>query len=341
MDLWQGKRPAWLARRGSPTLGRNVMVVGSRFRGGLRLGKVPLILAVCVVALGETAAHTVFRNRAPSPQDWQRLKSQVASLYQQGDLVAVAPAWAGPLARQALGDAMMPLSMVARSDDGDFPRAIQISILGQVREELAQWQEIRHESFGSFRLSIRNNPHFEPALYQFIDHVESNSLSVSVLRNGNDEACSYSESASMAAGGLGGDPTSPRIRFSCPGGSFHWVGVTIIDDEEYRPRRCIWAPPSSVGPVNLKFRQVPLGRKLVGHAGAPWLMVRDGVGPPITLAVSTSHGPLGSIAARDTDGWIRFEWSTESLQNTHSDVQLTILGTAHQDQRFCFTLESR
>jgi hypothetical protein len=144
----------------------------------------------------------------------------------------------------------------------------------------------------------------------------------------------------MTAGNLGGDPGSPRKRFSCPGGGFHWVGVTIIDDEQYRPRRCIWAPPSVLGPVILHFRAVPFGRKLVGHAGAPWLMVRDGVGPPISLTASTHGSELGAVAAKDTDGWIRFEWDTERLNDVVADLDLKI-AQVHSEQRFCFTLEAR
>jgi len=309
--------------------------------GRLLLGKRSLVLSVCLVALGEAAAHFVFRSRAPSASDWQALKSQLAPLYKSGDLVAVAPDWGEPLARQALGDAMMPLSMVARADDADFPRALQISFMGQRREELSRWPEARREKLGPFSISILTNPNWKAARYQFIDHIEATSLSVSVSRGGVDEACPYSESAQMSAGNLGGDPTSPKVRFSCPGGSFHWIGVTIIDDEQYRPRRCIWAPPNAAGPVNLRFRQVPLGKKLIGHAGAPWLMVRDGVGPPISLSIANSQGKLGSFAAKDIGGWIRFEWDTQVLENTTSDLQLTIVGTGHGEQRFCFTLESQ
>ena len=300
-----------------------------------------LILTVCLIALGETIAHFVYKNEAPSAHDWLALKSQLAPLYKSGDLVAVVPGWGEPLARQALGDAMMPLSMVARADDADFPRAIQISFIGQRSEELSRWPEARREKLGPFSVSILNNPNWQASRYNFIDHVDATSLSVSVSRNGIDEACPYSESAPMSAGNLGGDPTSPKVRFSCPGGSFHWVGVTIIDDEQYRPRRCIWAPPNAAGPVNLRFRQVPLGKKLIGHAGAPWLMVRDGVGPPISLSIANNLGKLGSFAAKDTGGWIRFEWDTQALENTTSDLQLTIVGTGHGEQRFCFTLESQ
>ena len=300
-----------------------------------------LIVCVCLIAVWETAAHFVLNGRAPSSQEWQGIKPRVSALFNRGDLVIAAPAWGEPLARQALGDALMPLPVVARADDDEFPRAIQIGILGQERREFSDWPELHRETFGKFELSVRKNPTFEPIRYQLLEHVDSTSMTVSQLRNGHDEACPFNDSAAMSAGNLGGDPTAPKMRFVCSGGPLHWVGVTIIDDEKYRPRRCMWAPPLAAGPLVLRFYQVPFGRHLVGHAGAPWLMVRDGVGPPITLTASTSRGTLGSVAAKDTDGWVRFEWNTESLENTTADLQLSIVGAQGGDQRFCFTLESR
>lgn len=297
-----------------------------------------LVLVVSLIALGEAASHFVFRQRAPSLRDWKRLKPRVASLSQPGDLVVVAPEWAEPLARQAFGDALMPLPMVARAGDDDFARAIEVGTLGQSRSELSGWTRIEHESFGKFEVSVRQNPAYVQSRYRFVDHVDSASLSVARRRGGIEEPCSFSESAPMTAGNLGGNPTSPKVRFNCVGGS--WVGVTIIDDERYRPRRCIWAPARPGVPLVLRFRQVPIGSKLVGHAGGPWLMVRDGVGPPIELRASTAQGELGSVAAKDTDGWVRFEWSTTPRDKTE-DVQLTVAATGSVEQRFCFTLEVR
>ncbi len=317
--------------------------------GRLRLGKQghwlrnsrTWVLALLALALAETSAHFFFRQRAPSAQQWQHLSSRVASLFKPGDLVVVAPDWGEPLARQVLGDAMMPLSVVARAGDDDYPRAIQIGFLGQARSELSGWTEIHREIVGKFELSIRHNPAFEPSRYRLIDHVDPTTLSVALSRNGVEQPCPFNPSSTMSAGNLGGDPTSPKARFNCAGGSFHWVGVTIIDDERYRPRRCIWAPTSAGAPLTLRFRLVSFGKKLVGHAGAPWLMVRDGVGPPITLTAASSRGAIGSVAAKDTDGWIRFEWRTDALENTTADLELTVAGSSRGDQRFCFTLESR
>jgi hypothetical protein len=301
-------------------------------RQGARL----LVLVVSLVALCEAASHFIFRQRAPGLQDWQRIEPRVASLSQPGDLVVVAPEWAEPLARQAFGDALMPLPMVARAGDDDFSRAIEVGILGRTRSELSGWTPIQRESFGKFEVTVRKNPTYAQSRYRFVDHVDSASLSVARRRGDTEQPCSFSESAPMTAGNLGGDPTSPKVRFNCSDSS--WVGVTIIDDERYHPRRCIWAPAIPGAPLVLRFHQVPLGRKLVGHAGGPWLMVRDGAGPPIALGAATAQGEIGSVAAKDTDGWVRFEWDTVSKTD---DAQLTVAATGSVEQRFCFTLEVR
>jgi len=252
----------------------------------------------------------------------------------------VAPSWSEPLARETLGAALLPMSMVARAGDDPFARVIEIDILGQHDAAFAQWPVVRRESAGKFELLVRRNPSWQRVYYDALQQVEPSSMSVSIARAGGELSCGYSDVAPMAAGNLGGDPTSPHARFSCPGGGIHWVGITIIDDEQYRPRRCIWAPSSTLGEVVLRLRRVPFKSRLVGHAGAPWLMVRDGAGPAISVTATAAGGPVGSVAAKDTDGWIRFEWNTQSLANSTSDLELRIAQT-RREQRFCFTLEVR
>ncbi len=301
-----------------------------------------LWMALLVCALTETAAHWYFRGRAPSEQQWRALKPEIAKLYRQDDCIAVAPGWGDPLARRYLGDALMPLAKVARASDEICERVIEVSMLGASHPPVAHWGEARRLQTGPFVLSVRNNPNWVRRRYSFIDHLEPGSLDVTVQQATTSHDCPFADHARQAAGGLGGDPTSPERRYACPGGSFHWVGATIIDDEHYGPRRCIWAPPNRTGPMKLRFHQVPLGRRLVGHAGGPWLMVRDGIGPPITLTASIGQGdPNLSTRINDTDGWVRFEWDTRAFEDTSADVTLTVTGSQNLDQRLCFTLEAR
>jgi len=294
-----------------------------------------------VSALAETGAHWYFKARAPNEHEWRALKPDIAKLYHPSDCIAVAPDWGDPLARHALGDELMPLRKVARASDEGCERVITLSLFGAEYRPVTRWTELERLRSGPFAVSVRKNPDWTQARYVFIDHLEPDSLAVSVRQEASTASCPFSDRARQSSGGLGGDPTSPERRYNCPGGGFHWVGATIIDDEHYRPRRCIWAPPSRTGPTTLHFHDVPLGRKLVGYAGGPWLMVRDGLGPAVTLtAVTGSGGPTLSSRFTDTDGWTRFEWDTQALENTTTDVQLTVTGSPSMEQRFCFSLEA-
>jgi hypothetical protein len=299
------------------------------------------VFAVIALALGETSAHYVFKYRAPSEAQWQTLKARLAPLHHSGDLVVIAPAWGEPLARQALGDTFMPLSVVARADDDDFARAIEIEFLSQHRSDLSAWPELRRESVGPFTLRVRRNPHYVAAHYQFTDHVDDSDLTVSVSRGGVEGICPFIQTAAQRSGGFGGEPMAPTSRHNCPGGTFHWVGVTLIEDEQYRPRRCIWSPPDDTGNIKLTFHHVPLGRELVGHAGTPWLRARDDIRQFMTISVTAAQHALGSLRLLDKDGWTRFSWDTQVLQDTSAEVQVAISSTALRAQWVCFTLESR
>ena len=300
-----------------------------------------LIVVLVACALSETGAHWYFKNRAPTQQQWRSLVPKVAAMYHPNDCIVIAPRWGEPLARAALGDGLMPVEKVARADNESCERVIQIGFLGQSEASIVNWAQTARHAAEPFVISLRINPSWKSSRYSFIDHLDRDSLSVTVLRGGSPEACSFRDDAPSSAGGLGGDPTSPHRRFNCPGGSFHWVGITIIDDEHYFPRRCFWAPPSRVGPVMLRFNRVMLGRKLVGHAGGPWLMVRDGIGPPVKLSASINQQSIGQALLKDTAGWVRFEWDTQAFENTAAEVSLTVEGTPNVEQRFCFTLDAR
>lgn len=252
----------------------------------------------------------------------------------------VAPSWADPLARQHLGE-LMPIQMVARGGDEACARAIEIDFMGQSTAAIHRWPIENSKNVGPFQIKQRRNPHWVPSRYAFLEHIAPEALQVTVVDGNDPQECPFETKAPMTSGGLGGDPTAPRQRFHCPSGGYRWVGVTIIDDQNYQPRQCIWVPPPRRGSLTLRFTQVPLGRKLVGHAGGPWLMVRDGVGPAIRLSAAINGRTLGERPLRDTDGWTAFDWDTLSFNETVGTVELTVTGSPDVDQRLCLTLDAR
>src|SRR6185312_11155566 len=102
------------------------------------------------------------------------------------------------------------------------------------------------------------NPAPRKVIYDFVDHARPGDADV---RNTDPEAaCPWNANAQIVAGGLGGHPTFPKERFECPIGVFFNVGVTVIADEEFRPRRCLWSHPPLRGEIVTRFHDVPLGK---------------------------------------------------------------------------------
>jgi len=300
-----------------------------------------LWLVIPAVGLLELGAHQYFATRAPGVEEWEALREPVTRLRQSDELVVVAPRWAEPLARRALGDQTMPLSDVARPDDSGRARAIEVSILGERAPELSTWRTVSEERRGRFSLRVLENPSPEKVLYDFVDHVSPEHVEVSEGAPGMPRPCLWRDNAPVSNGALGGNPTFPKRRFSCSSGDWFFVGVTVIDDnQEYRARRCIWSHPTPSGPLRIRYKSVPLGSTIRGYGGMPWLIFRDGAGEPVELEVRVDGQSIGTASLRDRDGWSGFSFPT-GRPGTTADVEFEVRSSNIKDRHFCFSADTR
>lgn len=296
--------------------------------------------AVPLIGIAELAGHAYFSRRAPRFDDWGAVREPVEALKQPGDLVVVAPAWADPLARHALGDALMPIREAARPDESRYATAIEISILGERDPTLAGWQEIAREQRGQFSIRKLQNPAPAAVVFDFVDNLRP--PTVSVRGTEPEVSCTWNPRARVVAGGLGGHPTFPPQRFECPGGMFFNVGVTVIADEEFRPRRCIWSHPFQRGEIVTRFRGVPLGRVIRGHAGMYWMTERELTGAPVTLAVRVNGEEMGTATHRDGEGWAAFEIPLGAHAGAQAaDVEFAVSSPDHTHRHYCFEADTR
>src|SRR5262249_39686030 len=118
------------------------------------------------------------------------------------------------------------------------------------------------------------------------------------------------------------------------------VGVTIIDDQSYRPRRCIWAHPPFAGALRLRFANVPLGRTLRGFAGLSYFLFRDGWGEPVELGVRVDDAVLGSYRHHDEWGWHAFSLSSTAFAGRSATVEVEVRAERAEHRDFCFALEA-
>jgi len=297
-----------------------------------------LWLAVPALGLAELGGHAYFAGRPPSLAQWQAVREPVAELRREREVVVVAPDWAEPLARRVLGPEVMPLRDVARPDLTAYPRAIEVSILGRTAAKLEGWATVEERSVGKFRVRVRENPAPAKVCFNFVDHTTR--AHAAVFEQGGRVPCRWREHAPRATGGLHGHLAFPARRFQCSGGARFFVGQTVVDDQEYRPRRCIWAHPTR-GSLLIRYRSVPLGRVVRGYGALSWFLMRDGAGTPIEMQIKVNGDTIGHVVHRDQQGYSPFEFSTQQYAGRVADVDFVISSAALQHRHFCFYADSR
>jgi len=299
-----------------------------------------LWLLLPIAGFAELFAFVHDARSAPRMAEWQALRGEVAKLKVAGDFVVVAPDWSDPLAREALGDDLMPIPEVARADDSGYARAIEIDELGASAPELDGWPIRDEHRAGRFRIRIRQNPAPARILFSFLDQARPPFLEVSDQANSGEHSCAFTARAGVSAGGLHGHLAFPRERYNCGGEEF-FVGVTILDDQEYRPRRCLWAHPRGTGALRLDFKNVPIGSKIHGFGGLSYFLFRDGNHGPVILTARVKGEEVGRYLHRDEWGWHGFEFDTARFAGQSADVEFEVRSDDPSDRQFCFYADTR
>lgn len=297
-------------------------------------------LSIPLLGLSELGAHVWFSRCAPRVEEWRALAPLVLEQKRPGEPIVVAPEWAEPLARHAFGDGAFPLEEAARPDASGFSRMLEISILGARAEETRGFRVVSERQSGRFLLRVLENPAPVRARYRFLEHVTPEELEVALVDGDQSAPCPYEPEARVIAGGLHGEVTFPRERFVCPGGAAAFVGITVIDDQNYRGRRCLWARPPEAGFLRLRFSNVPLGRTVRGFAGLSYFLFRDGVGRPIALRARANGELIGGYEHRDEWGWHGFTLAAGSHSGRTEAVEFEIQAERAPARDFCFFAES-
>jgi hypothetical protein len=315
--------------------------VGSRRRWLAGRWRLLLALSFLVAGLVELGLHLSFSRAAPQLAEWVELRATVEQLVDPETLIVIAPYWAEPNARFALGEQLMPLRHVARADESGFGRALEVSILGQAAPELSHWRLDAEQRLGRFLLRSWTNPQLRPVRYDFLEHVRPPDASVRMTRKGVPAECPF-VTAKVSNGDLHGHPTFPRRRFACPGGGdWSFVGSTVIEDQHYRPRACIWAHPTQRGVLALRFESVPIGSVIRGHGALPYFSERETHGTPIELSVYVAGELMGTWQHADGEGWKPFEFSTERFTGQQLPVEFRVQSRKALRREFCFQADVR
>ena len=300
-----------------------------------RATQVLLVLALPLLGLLELAAHLWLRDRAPDFAAYEALGPGVAPLRQDGDLVVVEPRWAEPL---VFGAVPVSIRQAAPPDLEGYEHAVEVSLFGARSPRTEAWRLLESREIGAFTVRRLENPHPRPSVFDFVDALSPRHAEVSF----DDRRCLWTASAPVVAGGLGGHPAFPSARFSCGEQPWFNVSETVIADERFRPRRCLWAHPPSRGALTIRYHDVTLGERLVGHGGMYWIIERERKGTPVHLTVTVDGESVGEHVHRDGDGWARFEMALGRFAGERvAEVTFAVRSDDYRDRHFCFEARSQ
>jgi hypothetical protein len=114
------------------------------------------------------------------------------------------------------------------------------------------------------------------------------------------------------------------------------VGQTVIEDENYLPRRCIWAQPAEGQKTVIRFEAVVLGKSITGYGALPYFLERESKGTPVELEVRVDAEQVGRFKHQDGEGWKRFEFDTSAYAGQTHDVEFRVSSKKSRAREFCF-----
>ncbi len=251
---------------------------------------------VALSALLEVGAQPAIRAAVPDDASWDAAAQFVRERYRPSDRIVAAPRWADPRVRELLGD-LLSLRMAAAPDDGGVERIWELGIRGKTTR--TDTPDI-DEEFGGVRVRMWRLS--SPAvLYDFVERVPE--AEVELVRPDGTGRCPYRR-VPPDRGGLARGPMPPESRFVCDGKRpWLWVGATVLADLDLEPRRCVWQHPAGPEPFRVTYTGVPLGDRLVVHAGIDYTAERQRRHSPVTLRVFIDDELVGELVHRDGDGW--------------------------------------
>ncbi|UCH28827.1 MAG: hypothetical protein JSV06_11185 [Myxococcales bacterium] len=289
---------------------------------------------IAALAAFELVAHPLILAAIPSDESWEEASAFVRARFGPSDVLVAAPAWADPIVRYELGD-LTSLRMAAPVNLAGVGRVWELAIRGATTRDDPPLLE---EDFGGVR--VRMWPMDSPALlYDFVEEIEH--ADVELVVDGERRACPWTQ-ARPDRGGLGRGPMMPTERFICdPRRPWLWVGATVLADLDLRPRRCIWQHPAGTAPVRVTFSDVPVGERLVVHAGVDYGVERRRAHAPVTLAVWIDAELAGELVHHDGDGWSRLEIDTSGHGAQRATVRFETTAPDPAARLFCYSASAQ
>lgn len=296
------------------------------------LRRSPFWLVLLAIPIVEVVGHYVVQARVVEDDDWRRASAVIRAAWEPGDLVVPAPEWTDPLMRRELGD-LLTLSDAGRADLARHRRLWTMSVRGHRPREAPEGAPSFRRQLGRV-LVMRWDLAPARVLYDFLEHVPEARVTI------GDRPCRW-QLGRPRGGGLGAGPIEAGARHVCdPGRSWLWVGTTVEEDLELRPRHCIWQHPARPEVIAATFEDVPLGDRVVLAGGLYYEHERMREHGPVEVRVLVDGAPIGRMVHRDGDGWKELVAPTPRGR-ARGDVRVEVTAPDPHLRSFCWAATTR
>jgi uncharacterized protein YndB with AHSA1/START domain len=299
----------------------------------LRRAPHPAWAALLLVAVAELAWHATTRARVAPLSDWRAAAAFVRAQKRPGDLVTSAPGWTDPILRHVMGDAI-GFAEAGRTGTAKWTRMWALTVRGELPEDAPPMPPELERGFGRVRV-VRWNLGPSPVLFDLVENVRR--AEVVRVEGGRERPCTWRR-REVHGGGLGYGTLEPAESAACdPRRPWLWVGATMAEDLDLRPRYCVWQHPQGPEPIRVTYRDVPLGTRLVLHGGMYSEHERMGEHGPVTVVVKVDGSEVGRMVHRDLEGWKRMEARTAEREGQRGDVSVEVMADDPHLRTFCWS----
>lgn len=274
------------------------------------------LLGLCAWEVGATLYQHA---AAPGDQHFRAAADKLRSEHRPGEPILFAPHWMDPLGRRHFGG-LVPLELLLLSDVDRYARVWQVSVRGRRHPWLAGLRPSKTLVEGPVRVELFEKP-AEEVLFSFTESWQK----AQVERVGDRVVRCPLEGKRFACDPLAG-----------------WNSVKpLLAEVDHRPYRCIYAHPVEGHLMRLRFREVPMGRRIVGYTGIDDFENRKRSQAPVHFGVRVSGRPLFQVAHQNHWPWRRFEIDTSAEAGQRAEVIFEVSAEKAYARAFCFAAEAR
>lgn len=304
----------------------------------LRLRSILLVLLLAL-PVAELTAHALILAHVPALSDYQAAADFIRSERQLHDLITSAPDFIDPIVRWQLGD-QIPLEMASRNDDAGYQRMWVVSIRGALPKDAPKQPPELRRGFGEVEV-LRYKLSQPDVLFDFVGSWPR--AKASIVRSGAEQPCPMRIGGVPRGGGLGRAVLMPvATRFECdPKRPWLFISDVVLDDLDNAPRHCLWQHPQGEEPVQLTFRNVPLGSEMVFYGGIYYEHERMREGGPIEATIRIDGQVVAQFKHEDGDGFRSLRIDTAALGKAKGNVTVAVRAHDPKARSFCWAATTR